>query len=54
MDKYEFLLKDNRYKIIRMFKDENISNKIIKKGLTLEQAQKHCNDGHWFDGYTTY
>ena len=44
MDNYKFLLKNNRYKIIRMFKDENISNKTIKTGLTLKQAQKHCND----------
>lgn len=42
------------YKIIR-FKFKG-NNKIIKRGLTLEQAQAHCNnpktsgDG-WFDGY---
>jgi hypothetical protein len=42
------------YKIIR-FKFKG-NNKIIKRGLTLEQAQTHCNnpetsgDG-WFDGY---
>ena len=45
------------YKIIRMYKDDNISNKTIKTGLTLEQAKKHCNDPAtsgegWFDGFT--
>ena len=43
------------YKIIR-FK-RNGKNKVIKKGLTLEEAQKHCKrkdtrkEGVWFDGY---
>jgi len=42
------------YKIIRFrFKGKN---KVIKRGLTLEQAQAHCNDPTtegwgWFDGY---
>ena len=45
------------YKIIRFYKDENKSNRTIKRGLTLEEAQKHCNDDKtkgidWFDGYT--
>ena len=30
------------YKIIRFFQEED--NKIIDTGLTLEEAQKHCND----------
>ena len=30
------------YKIIRFFQDED--NEVIDTGLTLEQAQKHCND----------
>jgi len=43
------------YKIIR-FKFEG-KNRVIKRGLTLEQAQSHCQreDTHgddWFDGYT--
>ena len=44
----------NTYKIIR-FRFSG-SNKIVKKGLTLEEAQEHCQrddtsgDG-WFDGY---
>jgi hypothetical protein len=42
------------YKIIRF--RFNGSNRTIKKGLTLEQAQAHCrrDDTHgdgWFDGY---
>ena len=43
------------YKIIRFrFKG---NNRTVKTGLTLEQAQAHCNDtkssgNGWFDGYT--
>ena len=42
------------YKIIR-FRFEG-SNRVIKRGLTLEEAQAHCQreDTHgegWFDGY---
>lgn len=51
------------YKIIRFFNDPKKCSKIIRKGLTLEEAQMHCNhndsislnkDGKpiWFDGYT--
>lgn len=41
-------------KIIRF--RQNGPNKVIKKGLTLEEAQAHCHreDTHgkgWFDGY---
>ena len=53
------------YKIIRHWFEDK-PNRTIKKGLTLEQAQKHCNDekthctskhttdeSKWFfDGYT--
>lgn len=45
------------YKIVRYYRDNPSNNKVIKKGLTLEEAQKHCTneatqgDG-WFDGYT--
>lgn len=43
------------YKIIRFrFKGPR---SVIKRGLTLEEAQEHCNDPStrgdgWFDGYT--
>jgi len=32
------------YKIIRFFKNENKSSRIIRRHLTIEQAQAHCND----------
>ena len=44
------------YKIIRFYKNHN-RNRVIKRGLTLEEAQAHCRDpktrkeGEWFDGY---
>ena len=49
------------YKIVRFYSDDRI-RKIIKSGLTLEEAQQHCKrpDTHerddqgktiWFDGY---
>lgn len=43
------------YKIIRFYQDKG--SKIIKRGLTLEQAQKHCSSPYtkgegWFDGYS--
>jgi hypothetical protein len=42
------------YKIVRM--RFNGSNRVIKRGLTLEEAQSHCRDPKtrgkgWFDGY---
>ena len=45
------------YKIIRFFQDERES-RTIKRGLTLEEAQKHCQDPKtsgdgWFDGYNS-
>ena len=44
----------DKYKIIRMVFDG--PNKVIKTGLTLDEAQAHCRreDTHgdgWFDGY---
>lgn len=45
------------YKIVRMFEHTMKKDKVIKTGLTLEQAQTHCKDpktkkeGEWFDGY---
>ena len=32
------------YKIVRMFYDRDKRKRTIKTGLTLEQAQAHCND----------
>jgi len=42
------------YKIIRMKREGK--NKVIKRGLTLDEAQEHCSleSTHgkgWFDGY---
>ena len=33
-----------KFKIIRFFFDENVSNRTIKRGLTEEEAISHCND----------
>lgn len=52
------------YEIIRMFADDR-ETEVIETGLTLEEAQEHCQDpetssktcevneigGQWFDGY---
>lgn len=50
---------DVTYKIVRHTFDENHPDymRVIKTGLTLEEAQEHCNDDSthgdgWFDGYT--
>lgn len=32
------------YRIIRFYFDDNIPSRTIKRGLTLEEAQAHCND----------
>lgn len=49
------------YKIIRFYyTSTNKRPKVIKKGLTLEEAQRHCSDpktakeGVYFDGYNEY
>ena len=45
------------YKIIRFRNNgNNTTRRVIKTGLTLEQAKEHCNDPatsglNWFDGY---
>ncbi len=46
------------YKIVRYYHpSKNKSNRTIQTGLTLEQAQEHCQDpstrkeGEYFDGY---
>ena len=47
------------YKIVRFYApDQKKENHVVKRGLTLEEAQKHCKnpktrkEGEWFDGYT--
>jgi hypothetical protein len=48
------------YKIVRDYFDESHPDhlKVIRRGLTLAEAQEHCRDprtreaGVWFDGYT--
>jgi hypothetical protein len=47
------------YSIIRSYHPSlEKADRIIKRGLTLEQAQAHCRnpktrkEGEWFDGYT--
>lgn len=48
----------NTYKIVRFYAPSiGLNSKIIKTGLTLEEAQKHCQkddthqEGVFFDGY---
>ena len=49
--------KQQLYKIIRFFKGVDHDRKIIKRNLTLDEAQAHCRnpltakEGEWFDGY---
>ena len=47
------------YSIVRYYHpDQDRNNEVVETGLTLEEAQAHCNDpatskdGEWFDGYT--
>ena len=46
-----------KYKIIRFYAERHKSSRVIKRGLTLEEAQAHCRrsdtseKGVWFDGY---
>jgi hypothetical protein len=44
------------YRIVRFYRNKPGKNRVIKEGLTLEQAQAHCQDPKtagkgWFDGY---
>lgn len=47
-----------KYTIKRSFRDPKKEPKVIKIGLSLEEAQEHCKDpktrkaGEWFDYYT--
>ena len=34
----------NTYCITRHYQRDDVDNKVIKKGLTLEEAQEHCKD----------
>ena len=49
---------EKRYKIVRFYRDKPDGRRTIQKGLTLEEAQKHCQNPKsckkdvWFDGYT--
>jgi hypothetical protein len=46
------------YTIYRFYRKEGKKPKVIKKGLTLKEAKKHCcrpdteEFGVWFDGFT--
>ena len=33
-----------KYKIVRMFINDDVSKRTIKRGLTWDQVQAHCND----------
>lgn len=33
-----------KYKIVRMYADESLPTKTIRRGLSLQEAKKHCND----------
>ncbi len=44
------------YYIIRFYKERHKYSRVIRRGLTLEQAQAHCRNPStqndlWFDGY---
>lgn len=47
------------YKIVRFYSPElEKTNRVIRRGLTLEEAKEHCNradtkkEGVYFEGYT--
>ena len=45
----------SKYQVVRFYQDDR-PRRVIKRGLTLEEAQAHCRreDTHgdgWFDGY---
>ena len=49
--------KAQSYRIVRFYMERGKSQRVIKRNLTLEEAQQHCNDpaaekqGEWFDGF---
>ena len=46
------------YKIVRMYRESGKKSRTITQGLSLEEAQEHCNrpdtrkESVWFDGYS--
>ena len=32
------------YKIVRMFQRDGVKSRVVKRGLTLDEAQAHCRD----------
>jgi hypothetical protein len=32
------------YKIVRYYRDPGFKSRVVRRGLTLEEAQAHCND----------
>ena len=49
---------EDKYMIVRFWKQEGKASKIIQTGLSLEEAQEYCSkdntkmEGVFFDGYT--
>ena len=45
------------YKIVRFYRESFAKQRIIKRNLSLDEAQAHCRNpatskaGEWFDGY---
>lgn len=37
-------MSDETYKVIRYFQNDEVGPKIVATGLTLEEAQAHCQD----------
>ena len=59
-ESFKLINHQRKYKMIKTYEiirfRFNGNNKVLKKGLTLEQAQAHCNNeksagNGWFDGY---
>lgn len=50
--------KEELYNIVRFYSQEGKRSKIVRKGVTLEEAREHCSRletrkvGVYFDGYT--
>ena len=45
-----------RYDIVRFYQDRRIVERVIKRNVTLAEAQEHCEEewthgAGWFDGY---